>query len=246
MTTQEIIDEALPWCPGWERSSGRKNLLKVLQHGLDEAFRYDHDSMIYRGADNEGFPPYLYTTAGTYQYSVSAAYLSCGAITRSIGGTNYTLTARKVKKIFVDTTALSPAYFDAWTGTPYRTILNPYYQNNQVRIFVADVTVSSQPAYGNTAPTVMFQNDPGTHQDKFFIEFYVGPPRLLSESIQAPIPVGFESDFVNYIIGRVQLMESGRMNDRLNYFREITVENFRAEYGTAASTENKYTPIRLC
>lgn len=246
MNTKEILDSALPWCPGWEIQSGRKSLLRVFQSLLDEAFRYDHDCMVYRGTDNQGFPPYLYTTAGTYDYSVSAAYLSCGAITRNIGGTDYTLTARKVRKVFIDTTAMSPSYFDAWTGTPYRTILNPYCYDNQTRIFVADIRVSSQPAFENTDPTVKFQSDPGTHQDKYFCEFYVGAPRMLSASIQAPIPVGFEEEFVSGIIGHAQWREGGKMNDNLKYFKEVTIDNFRAEFGTAASTEEKYTPIRLC
>lgn len=246
MNTSDIIDEALPWCPGWERQSGRKNLLRVLEHLLDEAFRYDHDCMVYRGTDNEGFPPYLYTTAGTYDYTVTSENLSCGAITRNLGDTNFTLTARKVKKIFIDTTNMSPAYFDAWTGSPYRTILNPYCYDNQTRIFVADIRLSSQPAFHGTAPTVKFQSDPGTHTDKYFIEFFVGPPRMLSESIQAPIPVGFEGEFVDGIIGWVQKRESGRLNDNLKMFYDVTVDKFRAEFGTAASTEENTTPIRLC
>jgi hypothetical protein len=246
MSTQGIIDRVLPFCPGWQRSSGRKNLLKVLEQALDDAFDYDHDCMVYRGTDNQGFPPYLYTTAGVYDYSVSAAYLSCGAITRSIGGTDYTLTARKVRRVFIDTTGMSPAYFDAWTGSPYRSILNPYCYDNQTRIFIADIRIQSQPSYENTSPTVKFQSDPGTHNDKYFIEFFVGPPRLPSENIEVPIPVSFEKDFESYIIGWVQFRENGKMNDSLVYFEEVFKPKFREEFGSAASIEEKHTPIRIC
>ena len=152
MSTKGIIDRALPWCPGWERSSGRKNLLTVLQDALDELFAFDDDSMIYRGTDNQGFPPYLTTVAGTYDYQVTATNLSCGAIVRNIGGTDYSLTARKVNKVFIDTTSVSPAYFDTWIGFPYRTTMNPYcLDSTQSRIFIADVKISSQPGYENTA-----------------------------------------------------------------------------------------------
>ena len=236
----------MPWCTGWERSSGRKNLLKVLQQGVDKLFNFDHDSMIYRGTDNQGFPPYLTTVSGTYGYSITAANLSCGAITRDIGGTTYTLVARKVNKIFIDTTVLTPAYFDSWTGKPYRINITQYNMATQNRIFVADISVASQPGYENTAPTVKFQSDPGSHSDKFFCEFFVGSPRLLSEQIEMPIPVDFEEGLEDYIMGFVQKRESGRTNDNLERFKNEVIPSFQEYMQTCASTEESYTPIRIC
>lgn len=246
MSTRGIIDRVLPWCPGWERSSGRKNLLKVLQQGVDKLFNWDNDIMVYRGTDNQGFPPYLITTAGEYDYSVSSANLSCGAITRNIGGTDFTLVAKRVKKIFIDTSGMTPPYFDVWTGQPYRINVNPYNIGSETRLFIADIGISSQPGYENTAPTVKFQKDPGTHSDKYFIEFLIGAPRLTSENIEIPIPEDFEEDLETYIIGFVQWRESGRKSDNLLSFETESIPNFREYMGSCSSTDQPYTPPRKC
>lgn len=246
MTTSGIIDRVLPWCPGWERSSGRKNLLKVLQQGVDLLFNFDDDSMIYRDTDNEGFPPYLTTVAGTYRYSITTANLSCSSITRNIGGTDYTLIARKVNRIFIDTSILTPAYFDSWTGQPFRININPYNIGSESRLYIALHDVSSQVGYENTPPFVDFQTDPGSHSDKYFCEFYVGAPRLFSESIQIPIPVEYEEALEDYVIGFVQKRESGRTNDNLERFKNETVPKYQDTIRTAASTDEPYTPMRIC
>lgn len=246
MSTSGIIDRVLPWCPGWERSSGRKNLLKVLQQGVDMLFNFDDDAMIYRDTDNEGFPPYLTTVAGTYRYSITAANLSCTTIARNIGGTDYTLTARKVKRIFIDTSILTPAYFDSWTGQPFRININPYNIGSEARLYIAMHDVSSQVGYENTPPYVDFQTDPGSHSDKYFCEFYVGAPRLLSESIRIPVPVEFEEDLEDYIIGYVQKRESGRTNDNLERFKLESVPKYQDTIRSAASTVEQYTPARVC
>ena len=246
MSTSGIIDRVLPWCPGWERSSGRKNLLKVLQQGVDMLFNFDDDAMIYRDTDNKGFPPYLTTVAGTYRYSITAANLSCTTIARNIGGTDYTLTARKVKRIFIDTSILTPAYFDSWTGQPFRININPYNIGSESRLYIAMHDVSSQVGYENTPPYVDFQTDPGSHSDKYFCEFYVGAPRLLSESIRIPVPVEFEEDLEDYIIGYVQKRESGRTNDNLERFKLESVPKYQDTIRSAASTVEQYTPARIC
>lgn len=246
MSTSGIIDRVLPWCPGWERSSGRKNLLKVLQQGVDLLFNFDDDSMIYRDTDNKGFPPYLTTVAGTYRYSITPANLSCTSIVRNIGGTDYTLVARKVNRIFIDTSIITPAYFDSWTGIPFRININPYNIGSNDRLFIALHQVSSQVGYENTPPYIDFQKDPGSYSDKYFCEFYVGAPRLLSESIQIPVPVEYEEGLEDYVIGYVQKRESGRTNDNLEKFKFEIVPKYQDTIRTAASTDEPYTPMRLC
>jgi hypothetical protein len=246
MSTSGIIDRVLPWCPGWERSSGKKNLLKVLQQGVDMLFNFDDDCMIYRDTDNKGFPPYLITVAGTYRYSISSSNLSCSTISRNIGGTDYTLTARKVRRIFIDSTVITPGYLDSWTGIPFRLNINPYNIGWQDRLYIAINQVSSQVGYENTPPFVDFQIDPGSHSDKFFCEFYVGAPRLLSESIKIPVPVEYEEALEDYVIGYVQKRESGRTNDNLERFTLEVVPKYQDNLRSAANTDEPYTPIRVC
>lgn len=241
MSVKGIIDRVVPWCPGWSRSSGKKNLLKVLQQGLDQLFKFDDECMIYRGTDNKGFQPYLTpTVSGTYDYDITAANLSCGAITRDIGGTDFTLVARKVNKIFVDITM---ADYDesAWFGTPYYLTTSPYGLSNIRRQFV-DYKISSQPGYENTPPRVKFLTDPGSTTDTFFVEFFIGCPRLTSESIRLPIPEDYEVDLENYVIGFVQWRESGRPNDNITYFETMTKPRFQADMSSCANPVNTRTP----
>jgi hypothetical protein len=240
MSTKGIIDRALPFCPGWERSTGKKNLLKILEQGLDKLFAWDHDCMIYRGTDNQGFPPYLTTIAETYDYKIEAANLSCGAITRNIGGTDFTLVARHVNKIFADIT--SAAYEEtAWFGEPYYLSVNPYQMSTSRRRFI-DYKISSQPAYENTSPTVKFQYDPDSTTDQYFVEFFIGCPRLTAETIRIPIPIDFEQDMETYIIGFVQWRESGRMNDNMQYFEAVTKPNFQTMMSSCANPLPSRTP----
>lgn len=233
MSTKGIISRVLPRCPGWSRSSGNKSLLKLLEQGVDELFEYDHDSMIYRGTDNNGLPPYLTTVAGTYDYSVVAANLSCGAITRVINGTTFTLVARKVKGVYVDE-SLSTLV----TEYPYQ---EDKYQRTNFNTAITTVVVASQPAYENTPPTLKFQYDPGSYSDRYFIEFYVGAPRMTSENIQIPMPERFEKYLEEYIY----LCANERVGEALQFLEDYVKPKFHASVGTAANTSRTSTPPNL-
>ncbi len=233
MSTKGIIDRVIPWCPGWERHSGKKNLLKVLEQGLDRLFSWDHECMIYRGTDNQGFPPYLITTKNIYDYAITASNLSCGPIVRNVGGTEYPLIAKKVNKVFID---VSKSSYESshWLGHPYYSNLSPY-GSDVTRQYFVDIKIASQPAYEDTPPTIKFLNDPGDTTDTFFIEFFIGPPRLTSESIQTPVPAEFEQDLENYIIGFVQWRENGRINDYMQYFENVTIPKFQSMMSSCAN-----------
>jgi hypothetical protein len=248
MSTKTLIDRLEPWCSGWNRSTGKKNLLHVIQVALDKLYALgDGDRFVYRGTDNKGFPPYLKTVAGTYRYNVEAANLSCGNIVKSIGGVNYNLVARTVKKVFIDAQQSSSDYVKYVTSA-YPYIDNPYGMQTN-RVFVSDVVVSSQPGYAdaNQPPIVDFPFDPGTNDTKFFIEFTYGPPRLLSESIPIPVPIDYIEEIEKFVIGYIQGRESGRLsNDMTEYFESIVCPRFINMMNAGAVVANNETQIRLC
>lgn len=249
MSTKTLIDRLEPWCSGWNRSTGKKNLLHVIQVALDKLYTLgDGDRFIYRGTDNKGFPPYLKTIAGTYRYNVEAATLSCGAIVKNIGGVNYNLVARTVKRVFIDANQAGNDYFTSFASPSYPYIDNPYGTQTD-RINVCDITVSSQPGYAdaNQPPVVDFPFDPGTNNTKFFIEFTYGPPRLLSESIPIPVPVDYIEEIEKYVIGYTQGRESGRLsNDMTQYFENVVCPRFIDMMNAGATIANNETQIRLC
>lgn len=245
MSTKGVLDRCLPWCPGWELQSGRKNLLKLAEKALDELYAFDHDCMIYRGTDNKGYPPYLLTTAGTYRYEIKSANLSCGAITKTINGTAYNLICRKVNKVFVDVTNTRYDYNKTWVGTPYHYALNPY-TTKESRIYVCEVKGNSQPGYENTNAYFEFLEDPGTETERYFVEFFIGPPRLLSTSIPMPIPYRYEDAIETFILGKVQALESGRTNDNLQTFYSFWKPEFEQDLQSGANIAVDETPIRYC
>jgi hypothetical protein len=245
MSTKGIIDRCLPWCPGWNRDSGHKNLLKVFEQCLDIVYDFDDESMIYRGLDNKGFPPYLLTTTGTYRYDIKADNLSCGSIARSIGGITATFMARKVKRVFVDISAGHAGIEQQWVGEPYYYSVNPFSSINS-RIFMQEVKGNSQPAYENTPAYFEFLEDPATTTERYFVEFYIGPPRMLSQSIQAPIPIGFEPAVECYIRGYVKRLESGQTNNDEEKFESYWLPKWQNMLLGCANMADTKTPLRIC
>jgi hypothetical protein len=248
MSTRTLIDRLEPWCSGWNRSTGKKSLLHVIQVAIDKLYSDDDsDRFVFRGVDNKGFPPYLKTVAGVYRYNVASESLSCGQIQRSIGGTNYNLVAKQVRRIFIDASASARDYF-GYASPPRLYIQNPYGASTS-RIHVIDISVTSQPGYAdsNQPPILDFPFDPGTFNDKYFIEFTYGPPRLLSESIPLPVPEEFIDDIEQFAIGYCQARESGRlMNDQLQYFENVVRPKFVNKMTSGATLINNETTPRLC
>lgn len=237
MSTKGIIDRVLPWAQGWNRDSGGKNLLKVMEQCLDTLYDFDHENMIYRGTDNDGFPPYLITTASTFRYDISAANLSCGEITRTIGGTTMTLVARKVKQVFIDVSNGSILTGLQWLGAPF------LYQD---RMYVQPVRGNSQPGGEGTAPYFEFKEDPESTTDRYFVEFFIGPPRMLSQSIKAPIPYGFEPAVECYMRGYVKRLESGQSNDDERKFEEYWIPRWQDYWEGVANASDTQTQLRRC
>lgn len=242
-SSSDIIDSVIPFTPGWSRSSGLKNLLKVLEKGLVSLYENIHH--VYRGNDNNGFPPYLLTTAGVYEYDIKAANLSCGELDYTLNGTSFVFTARRVTKVFTDVTSGRNDYNHTWVGQPYLYAISPYATKTE-RLYVANVTVDSVPGFKGTAPKVIFQEDPGTTTDKYFCEIELGPPSLLSESIELPIPIEFEEALEDFVIGYVQNRESGRESEKFNKFESHWKPKFSNLWGGATNVRPKETLLRTC
>lgn len=245
MSTRALLDRIEPYCPGWQRSSGKKSLLKFIEQGVDQLFDFDHDSMIYRGSDNKGFPPYLKTVAGTYRYDITASNLSCGPITKTINGSSYFFVARKIKHVFIDVTRNRADYNRSFIGVPYAFSINPYNVRTD-RIFISDVNGNGFPSMENTPAYFEFIEDPGTEDTRYFVEFYIGPARLLSENIQLPIPQQFEEALEDFVIGKVQKRESGRLTDLDQQWREYWVPEFQRYMSSNCTNEPHETETRVC
>ena len=237
--TSDIIDAVLPQATGWSRSSGYKNLLKGLEQGLLSL--YEGIRLIHRGTENDGLPPYLYTEDDVYTYDVSSSNLSCGSIERTIGGTSYVYVAKRVVKMFIDVTNGSSDYgTNTLFGIPYPAKVG------FINRVIADVIVETTPGLKDTPPTVTFLENPGAHEDRYYIEIEIEPPALTSENIPLPVPPGFNMALIEYLIGYVQFMDSGIPSPLHNRFEDIHKPKFRNLFHSVQSTRPKETSLRTC
>lgn len=253
--TKRIIDLLQPFCPGWERSTGTHNLLQLVQDALDQLFAFDAAGMHYRGTDNEGFPPYLTTVAGTEEYEITAANLTdVTTLTRTFGGVAYTVRAKTILRVFVDVTQQGVSFTNRWLGKPYNFHNENPFSNSRTRLWVSDVSCQKYPAYENTAARIMFNEDPGASTEKYFVDFTWEPMRLTAETIPLPIMPEFEQAIHDYVIGTVQKFANGQQNEHLarfyvgsNDFGASWIDRFRdAMDRTADTVTTNETPPRVC
>ena len=243
MSVKSLIDELLPYCPGYNRT-GTRGLLALIQKGQDELFDWDGPMMQWVGTDNQGWPTYLKTTAGVYKYDITAANLASGAITTVMNGATYNVRCRKVLKVFVD--ASQSDYNKIWVGAPYWFSWQNPYSTLISRTMVADVYIDSREALENTPANVTFQEDPGTTSAHYFIKFLWEPPRLTSEQVPLVIPKLFEAAIEEYVMGKIQTRENGAMSARSQNFYNYWVPKFRKDSTTGANLIIRETSPRYC
>jgi hypothetical protein len=243
LSVKTLIDELLPYCPGYNRS-GVRGLLKLIQKAQDELFDFDGPMMQWVGTDNQGWPTYLKTVAGTYRYDMLAANMSAGSIIMVMNGVTYNVRCRKVLKIFVDST--KTGYNQVWIGQPYLFSWQNPYSTVSTRINVADIAVNSTQALENTPASVTFQQDPGTQDAMYFVKFLWEPPRLDSEQVPLCIPKIYESALEDYVIGKIQTRQNGKMSERMMTFLNFWVPKFRKEVTTGANLIQHETAPRIC
>jgi hypothetical protein len=250
MGLSSIIDRVLPWCPGWEKQSGRKSLLALAQQALDELFDFDDHCMIYRPGNsggNDGFPPYLPTTAGTFKYSVDSSVV--GSIVHTSLSTTISLIPRKIKQVYIDITnmgyvddqfygeTINPPYFDSILGYGLPT------NRRQFVKVLGDASPAMTSANGDyIRPTFSFLKDPGTTTEKYFIEFYIGAPRLTNVTSEIPLSLRFEMALEDFIRGRVQELESGQPSPMLKKFYDFWITEFHTFMSTQARARRTSTP----
>ena len=243
MSVRSLIDQMLPY----SGESSRTRLLALIAEGQDEILNSNGTGLVYRDPLNLGFPPYLITVAGTVSYEIIAANLSCGQPVMRMGATDYAVRATRVMKVFVDAQKADYDYGRRWMGKPY-IIYNPNpYGSAQDRVVVADVPVKSHAALEGTPCRVMFPEDPGASTQKYFVQFTIEAPRLLSESIPLALPKRFEPALRAYVMGTLQTLQHGRRSELLAEFYDVWVPKYQQEEDAlGAEIETLETPTRMC
>jgi hypothetical protein len=243
MSVKSLIDEILPYCPGYNRS-GNRGLLKEIQKAQDLLFDYDGAQMKWVGTDNQGWVPYLITTDNVFRYDITGANLSSGTPTRTLNGTSYTMRCRKVLRVFVDATEID--YTKRFVGAPYLKSWSNPYSSATTRMEVSDIPVDSGEALESTTAWVMFKENPGATTTKYFIEFVLEPPRLTSESVPLSVPAIYEDAIEDYVIGKIQERQNGSLSDKSTRFRNFWIPKFRDAINSGAQSYSTQTLPRFC
>lgn len=233
----------MPYCPGYSRLTGNRSVAVLIQKAQDKLFEYDNQYTHWVGTGNQGWPPYLVTVASTYQYDVADAYLSEPVI-KTIGGTAYSVRPKRIIKVFVDTANIG--YTDQWFGVPYYYAYSDPYGICTNRREIADVLVESWPALENTNAGVRFKKDPGASTQQYFVDFTWEPMRLTSESIPLCVPADYEEALEDYVIGKIQTRETGKISDRLAMFNSYWLPRWQQDMSQDAHTQVNQTRPRVC
>lgn len=226
MSLTTLLDRLEPRCTGVRRVL----LRKLVQDALDELLDCDSPKLHWIGTDNAGFPPYLITVANTIRYSITGANLSCGlnGLVLSMGGSDRTVRARRVLKVFVDVTK-ETNYEQRWIGSPYvYGPVNPY-NTSHTRLSVANVPIDSYPATEDDPAYIVFKEDPGASTTKYFCLFTWESPRLTADTIPLGIPSVFERALYDYVRGVCSEDESGTPSDWTAKFLTYWKPRFQQE-----------------
>jgi len=97
-----------------------------------------------------GFPPYLVTTAGTYQYDCPSDCYQTAAV----------FAEESVRRV---------------TGNRPNAMEKTYYFSQR---YYFGIRINSRDALSDTAATVTFIDDPGTTTEKYYHHYYIKPPAI--------------------------------------------------------------------
>lgn len=246
MSTKALLDRIMPRISsGWSRSTGNRSVLKIVEQGLDAIMESTISKRIWVGPENFGFPPFLLTTQGIRDYDLIAANLGCGNPTQTIGGVVYPVLIDNVRRVFISNCDDFELYLPL-VGEPFFLYgADDYiYEGRRLNNRFRQVAVESYPAYETTPAHVRFSFDPQTTTNKYYVEFTWRAPRLLSESIQMPIPIDFELALEDYTIGRIQEIENGQGSQLLQKFESYWIPKYEGRLRQIATSMPTKTILR--
>jgi len=209
----------------------RTTILSYLNRALKVLGNKDCAQTTYWNFADPTFPfPILNTTAGTLSYKVSATNLvdSTGtALTPQYSSRNVSF--RRLKYVFLKVDDMSGSNYDRkWYGEQVQISgLNPYWSQQLFRTTFYKVPCQIDD-YTNSeaAPRVTFFEDPGTHDDMYFVEAYRKPFELTSESIPLCIDGDlWEQALIDGAVGFAEDWQHGK-SERLNKFQTFWEKKF--------------------
>jgi hypothetical protein len=178
-----------------------------------------------RFRNDDGWEPYLITTAASKKYELIAANLVDAVLTKTINGVDYPIRLSRCVKVF---TVDSKVNYNDY-GVEY------------------EVPVSSTPALEGTEGFIVFREQPAASSDKYICRCLWEPPSLESESIPLAVPFEFEEAIMMKVIGDIQGFANGNLdNSFLGAWENIWKPKWLSYSTGGAQLTLQYTPTRRC
>jgi hypothetical protein len=183
MNTQQLVTLLKEdFAPGYARA----RLLAYIERAQNELFNNDCAQMQFLNTADPSFPiPILSTTDGVLDYTPSVSNLvdSAGSpIALTVGG--YAVACRRITKVFVQDSMDDFAWSRRFGGAAYQPSgLSTLDKTSGAELSYSEVPGQPFDKNGTQDAHFTFIENPGTHADKYFIEFYRSPYILSSEQI---------------------------------------------------------------
>jgi len=240
MNTQQLVSLLKEdFAPGYARSK----LLSYISRAQNEMFNQDCAQMIFFNSSDASFPvPIISTIAGTLAYTPSAANLvdsNGGAVALTKNG--YVISIRKIIRIFIQVSNTLTNYNNTFIGRDFSwSGLNDFWSRRLYDVCFQEVPTIIYDKTENEAAYFIFAEDPDTHTDRYYMEAYIGPVSLDSESI----PLSVDGDkwceaFVKAVRGYIEEARNGRSelldgDIRTGSFRKYWLPKFRNEMNSGS------------
>jgi hypothetical protein len=216
---------------------GRVRILSWLD--MVQGLMFNHDcgnTMCQDVANPSGFPyPILKTVAGTYEYEITDANLL-----HSIEINGYSTVCRSIAQLYImSTDAYKISYLMKFLGEKY-TKLNPNPSRFPITYFQT-IACKQYPRREIQPAKVIFPEDPGTHTDLYYIDFYMKAIPLTDESI----PMSMDSDewFDTIVKGVTGYAEKVLSGESKNWNEFINID--RKKFWIDANKGNEETPLQI-
>jgi hypothetical protein len=211
MNTQQLVSLLKnDFAPGYARTK----LLSYLARAQNELFNSDcAQTKFYNGSDSVFPVPILSTTAGTLKYTLSESNLvdsDGNAISLTQNG--YDVTIRRIARVFINVSSLSTAYDNTFIGRTFDwSGVNESWSKKVYNIRYREVPAILFDATYAEGAHLVFAEDPGTHTDKYYVEFYTYPISLDSELIPMSVDIDkWAEALIKAVRGYIEESRNGR------------------------------------
>jgi hypothetical protein len=229
-TTSELVTRIKNY---YAQDYSRTFILDCLDRAQNELFNTDCAQSIFLNTSDDSFPiPILSTTTGTLEYEITGDNLldtDGNAVT--LEWNDVAVSARRVKSVFIQVTAGNAVDYTKlfygerfdWAG------INNNWSRRLYRVNFESVPVVCYDKTNTQNCKVVFVEDPGTHTDRYYVEFYFVPPSLTSENISLVIDANkWQEALLEGVMGYVEEIENGN-TARLTTFRRYWKPRFIAD-----------------